>query len=120
MSYPDPVVIRIGAQEVWDIGDRLRFVIKKVMLHRGYAFKFGIRDKVLREAQIRNKPIEFIFEQHPQIHFLNSAEHFMELGQLKNQVGYRADDPMKFYWFFVDFKKNLTKVETNKEQLQLI
>ena len=40
-SYPDPKILQIGQQTLYDIGDRLRFVIHDILPAKGYYGQFG-------------------------------------------------------------------------------
>lgn len=118
MSYTETKIIKIGSQELYDIGDRLRFNISEVMPHKGYRFKFGIRDRVLKEAIKRFKPLEIVFSQHPDMSFMMNPVRWMSIGEEKEQPGY-FKEPMKFYWFYITLNGEITKHKQPEGQLTL-
>jgi hypothetical protein len=115
-TWPNPTIIQIGNQELYDIGDRIRFTIKEVLPCRGYAGQFGLRDRVVEEAIKRAKPLEIMFAEHPEWHVIMNPIKFKALGKLNKQVGYYANDPMKFYWFFLNGRGEITKQKQTAEQ----
>lgn len=120
MNYPDPKIIRIGSQELFDIGDRIRFNISKVLLRKGYKFTFSIRDRILKEVLKRGKPLEVVFDEFPDITFMHNPIRWQTLGEEKKEVKLFKDAPMKLFYFRVDFYGNLTKQESDERQMQLV
>lgn len=115
-SWPEPKIIQIGSQDLYDLGDRIRFNIREILPCRGYAGQFGLRDKIIEEAIARAKPLEIVFAERPEWTIFMNPIKFKAMGKLKKQVGYYADRPMKFYWFFLSFRGELTKLKSHKEQ----
>lgn len=104
-------IIKVGNQELYDIGDRLRFNIKEILPIRGFSGQFGLRDKIIEEAIARAKPLEVVFTERPEWTILKNPIQWKALGKLKKQVGYYANNPMKFYWFTLDRFGNISKVK---------
>ena len=94
-------VLQIGSQTLIPIGDTYRFVITETMPHVGYKFKFGIPNKILKEILRRGRYLEVTFGEHPEISFTMNPLRWMNLGEVKEQVGNFKNLPMKFYWFYV-------------------
>lgn len=120
LTWPETKIIKIGSQEIYDIGDRLRFTIKEILPCRGYSGQFGIRDKIIEEAISRAKPLQVTFKERPDVVILMNPIQWKALGKLKNQVGYYSGNPMKFYWYKLSFRNEVTKEKQVESQLNLI
>ncbi len=118
--YPNPTIIKIGGQELYEIGDRLRFTIKEILPCRGFAGQFGIRDKIIEEAIVRALPLEVMFAEKPDWHIQMNPIRFKAMGKKKKQVGYYENRPMVFYWFYLNSRGEVTKEKQNEGQLNLI
>lgn len=114
--YLEPKIIQIGNQTLYDLGDRIRFKIKEILPVRGFAGQFGLRDRIIEEAIKRAKPLEIVFEERPEVTIFMNPIKFKAMGKKKKQVGYYANDPMTFYWYFLNSRGELTKKKENISQ----
>ena len=111
-------ILRIGTQDLVPIGDSYRFVIREVMPERGFKFKFGIRDRILEEMVKRGKRLSVSFRDHPKLEITMNPIEWKNKGEKKLQKG-MFKEPMKFYWYFMDFNGNLTNKKQAEGQLVL-
>lgn len=95
-------IIQIGAQQLYELHDRMRFTIKDILPAKGYYGQFGLRDKIIEEAIVRAKPLEVVFEEREDFHVIMNPIRFKALGKKKNQVGYYKERPMVFYWYNIN------------------
>lgn len=102
--YKEQKIIRFGTQELCDLGDRFRFTIDKVMLHKGYSFKFGIRNLIIQRVLTDNKPLEVMFKQHPYLKIFLKPSDCLRYGHIQEQYKYEKT-PMMFFWFFTRNEK---------------
>ncbi len=112
-------ILKIGSQELIPIGEHYRFSIKDVMPHTGYKFKFGLRDRVIKTMVERGKRLEVVFADHPDISFNMNPIEWLNKGEQKKQVGLFKNDPMTFYWYYVDFNGRIANRKEAKDQLTL-
>lgn len=115
-TWPEPKIVQVGNQDLYDLGDRVRFKINEILPCRGYAGQFGLRDKIIEEAITRAKPLEIVFAERPEITIFMNPIKFKAMGKVKKQVGYYKDRPMTFFWYFLNFRGELTKLKSHKEQ----
>ena len=115
-SWPEPKIIQIGSQQLYDIGDRLRFTIKDILPVKGYYGQFGIRDRIIEEAIKRAKPLQIMFEQREDWVVMHNPIYYKAVGKLKKQVGYYKDNPMNFYFFYINNRGEITREKENQEQ----
>ena len=107
-------IIRIGSQDLIPVGGHYRFVIKEVMPEKGFKFKFGIRDRIVYEMVKRGKRLSVSFSDHPELEINMNPIEWLTKGDKKLQKGLFKNNPMKFFWYYIDFNGNLT----NKKQAQ--
>ncbi len=102
-------ILKIGTQDLIPIGDTYRFVIQEIMPHKGFKFKFGIRDRVIQEVLKRGKRLSVAFSERPEIEFTMNPLKWMSMGEEKKQKGLFKDRPMRFWWFYVNFRNEIDK-----------
>ena len=112
-------VLMIGSQQLLPVGNGYRFVIREVMPEKGFKFKFGIRDRILDEMIKRGKRLSVSFSDHPDLEIDMNPIEWRNKGEKKLQNGLFKNNPMKFYWYFVDFNGNLTNKKEAQGQLVL-
>lgn len=115
-SWPNPKIIKIGNQELYDIGERLRFTIKGILPKKGFAGQFSLRDKVVNEAVARGKHLEVVFEDRPELTIMHNPIFWKNMGEPKKQVGYYKDNPMTLFWYNIDFRGEISKEKQNENQ----
>ena len=104
-----PKEIRIGNQIILDYGDSLSYKIDKVLLHKGFKFTFGLRDKLINYAVSKAQRLQVSFKEFPDIKFKLNPIEWISLGERRKQNGYYKNDPMYFYFYYVNRFGNLVK-----------
>ena len=113
-------ILRIGSQDLIPIGDHYRFVIKEIMPEKGFKFKFGIRDRIIKEMTKRGKRLAVRFSDAPELEINMNHIDWFNKKDVKKQKG-MFKDPMTFYWYYVDFNGNLVnKREKQPEGQQVL
>jgi len=102
-------IIKIGNQPLLPIADHYRFRIYKTMPERGFKFKFGIREKIIDYVISKGKHLEVVFPEFPSIILNENPIRWKALGKRQKQVGLWKDNPFWLYWYYVDFKGDLTQ-----------
>jgi len=115
-------VLKIGSQELIPLGNRYRFSIHEVLPHTGCKFKFSIRKKIIDEMFNRATRLEVVFPEFPDIQINMNPVEWKNKGELKSEVKLFKERPMPVYYFYVDYKGELTTkpVREVAGQLQLV
>jgi len=107
-------IIQVGTQDLMPIGDSYRMVIKEIMPHKGTHGKFGIRDKILDTVLRKGKRLSVTFRERPGLEFTMNPIRWMSMGEEKQQVGLYKDTPMRFWWFYINYRDEIKKPEQER------
>ena len=107
-------ILKIGSQELLPIGDYYRFVIRETLPHKGYKFKFGIRDKLLKIVACKGKRLAVSFSEHPGLEFVHNPIRWLALGRPHYETKLFKDRPMLMHYFYVNFRDEVEKPAQEK------
>ena len=102
-------VVKIGSQELIPIGEHYRFVIEEVLPHKGFKFKFSIRDKIIDLVVSKGKRLEVRFKEFPDLSFNLNPIEWLTLGKKKKEIKLFKNFPMILFYYFVGFNNELAK-----------